>query len=41
MSKKEFFAEIERSREQYKKEKFTRVETRADLKDFLKALYHV
>ena len=38
ISKKEFFAEIERSREQYKKGKFTRVETKVDLKDFLKSL---
>ena len=38
ISKKEFFAEIERSWEQYKKGKFTRLETKVDLKDFLKSL---
>jgi len=38
MSKKEFFAEIERSWEQYKEGKFTRVETKEDLEEFLKGL---
>jgi len=38
MSKEEFFAEIERSWQQYEKGEFTRIESKVDLKDFLNSL---